>query len=374
MKNDLNILIPDGESTWAINVIQCIGEYSQFNIHVLSRRKKTAAKYSSFIKSFTFHDLRDKNNPWIDILIREIKEKQIDVILPIAEPEISFLIKNKQLFEGETKIVALPSFNDFEISISKIKLYKFLVEHEIPAPESKVINKNINLNDQLVDLQFPLLIKPLNERGGKGIIRFETLDNIIEYIKNEPEPENYIIQQFVEGYDIDCSVLCQNGKILTYTIQKGFISDKNPYAPQLGVEFVKDEKVLNVVSELTKKLNWSGVAHCDLRFDTKDGTNKVLELNARYWGSLESSKKVGINFPKLAIENALGETINQLSYKTEKVVLFRGLLKLIGQKPLTIFKFKFLFQHSNIKELFKDPLPTLFRFKNWFVRKLGVNK
>ena len=53
MSQDINILIPDGESTWTINVIRCLKDHKNYHLHLLSKTTQTAARYSRHIKSFS---------------------------------------------------------------------------------------------------------------------------------------------------------------------------------------------------------------------------------------------------------------------------------------------------------------------------------
>ena len=54
MGNRLNILIPDGESTFAFLVIPCLAAYNEANITVLSRKNRNPLKYSRYIKHYKY--------------------------------------------------------------------------------------------------------------------------------------------------------------------------------------------------------------------------------------------------------------------------------------------------------------------------------
>ena len=38
-----------------------------------------------------------------------------------------------------------------------------------------------------------------------------------------PDEGSYLIQNCLEGYDIDCNVLYQDGRLVAYSIQKGLV-------------------------------------------------------------------------------------------------------------------------------------------------------
>lgn len=356
MAQRINILIPDGESTFAPLLIPCFQQMEGAHVHILSTKKKNSIKYSRYIKSFR---LIERKDDWLEQIQHFVNELNIDMIVPVAEDEARFFIQHQHEFEN-TNIIALPSLESFDIGVNKQKLNTFCLEHGVTVPKSYVVNKINSTTFNLSSIQYPVLIKPLISEGGGGIVRLDTKQLLGEYMK-ESIIENHFIQEYINGYDIDCSVLCENGTIVTYTIQRGNLQASTPYKQQLGVHFLNNENVLKEVATLMKALNWSGIAHLDLRFDKKTNTYKVIEINARFWGSILASLSVGVNFPKLLIELSQGKNVDFQDYKKEEYLQFKGLFKLLKQKPLLLFKFKYITKNTDLKYFFNDPLPTFYK-------------
>lgn len=371
MGSRLNVLIPDGNSTWTLSVLNCLCQNSDYQIFVLSNKKRTPAKYSKHTSYYKYYKrTTDKN--WLEVLSREIESNKISVIIPIAENEIRFFIINAHLLPDFVKVIPLPQLNNFETAIDKHKLSKFLDVNNLPHPRFNYLDR-LSLNSKKeLDLQFPILIKPLHEKGGDGILKFNSQSKLDNYLKKHSDLNEVFVQEYIDGYDIDCSVLCLNGKILVYTIQRGNLLGHNMFAPQLGFKFVKNQNVLNVVKQLMLKLNWSGIAHIDLRYDKKANDFKVIEVNARFWGSIEGSKFAGINFPHLAIQLALNNTIEPVQFKEIEYMRLKGVLKTIKRKPSFLFKKNFLLNNSETRSFLKDPIPTCYRFIEWLSRQLNV--
>ncbi|NNL33400.1 MAG: ATP-grasp domain-containing protein [Flavobacteriaceae bacterium] len=368
MSTKLNVLIPDGESTWAKNVIQCFNKNSSYDFHVLSGEKKTAIKYSNNIASFGFRPLAKDSQERLDWINEVIDEREIAIILPIAEKIMELLLANVSKINPKAKMVPLSSKDKFKIAIHKNLLYDFMLANEIAAPKSFKFNHLHELVSVKEHLRFPVLLKPINGKGGEGIIRFDAYEDLSQYVSGNANLEDAIIQELIMGYDIDCSVLCENGKILTYTIQKGFIPRKTPYMPQLGIEFIQNDEVLRTVSKLMAALDWNGVAHIDLIYDEKEKNYKVLEVNGRFWGSLLGSKKVGVNFPELILRKTEGYEVEHLGYETKKVIIFKGYFKYFAQKPWMIFSPKVYTYRSTFDSFLKDPKPSMFRLWEYLIR------
>lgn len=361
-----NILIPDGDSTWALSVLQCLSQVKEYNIFVLSNKKRTPTKFSRYTYYYKYYE-RHNDEHWLDVINSEIKLNAIDVVVPIAENEIAFFIKNKTKITHATSIIPLPDLTNFEIAIDKRKLSDFAKANKIPHPNSFFMTSEMGTSHFLSTIQFPILVKPLSLKGGDGIQNINSEKHFHELFQNQTE--SLFIQEYIEGYDIDCSVICLNGTILNHTIQKGNLKGDTVFAPQLAFDFLQNNDVLEVAKQTMSKLNWSGIAHLDMRYDSNTNDYKLIEINARFWGSVEASKFAGINFPQQAIELALGEHIIKKDFESIHYMRLKGVWKSIKRNPFFIFKRNYLLNNTEVKMVFNDPLPTFYKFREWLRRR-----
>lgn len=367
MTESQNILISDGNSTWALAVLQCLSQVEGYNIYVLSNKKRAATKYSKYTSHYKFH-VRHNDENWLDVINSQVKLHAINIIVPIAENEIAFFIKYKTKIEHTASIIPLPELASFEIAIDKRRLSDFAKTSQIPHPNSFFITSETDTQQVLSDIEFPILIKPLSLKGGDGILKINTKEKFETYLKKVNQ--SVFIQEYIEGYDIDCSVLCLNGEVLNHTIQKGNLNGNNIFAPQLAFNFLQNDDVLKVAKQIMSKLNWSGIAHLDMRYDAKANDFKLIEINARFWGSIEGSRFAGINFPQQAIELALGKNITKKEFEPIHYMRLKGVLKHIKRNPLFIFKGRYLLNNTEVKMFLSDPLPTFYKFREWLGRRL----
>ena len=59
-----------------------------------------------------------------------------------------------------------------------------------------------------------------------------------------------------------------------------------------------------------RALNWKGIAMVEWKVDPRDGRPKLMEVNPRFWGSLELAVRSGVDFPVLYAQAAAGATDN----------------------------------------------------------------
>lgn len=368
MKAKCHVLIPDGNSTWALTVINCLSQNSDYKLFVLSDKKRTATKFSKHI-SYYKHYKKTSDKHWLDIISKEVEAHNISVIVPIAEDEFRFFISNQKLLSNSVNVIPLPGIQNFETAINKHQLSCFLDKNDLPYPKYKHFDNFKSYSKATFGLNFPVIIKPLHEKGGDGIVKFKNQKELHHYLEKQTNLDDLFFQEYIEGYDIDCSVLCLDGEILIHTVQKGKLEGDNSFAPQLCFDFLNNDIILDVVSKLMQALNWSGVAHIDLRYDENTNDYKIIEVNARFWGSVEGSKFAGINFPDLAIQLALNKQIEKQEYNEIEYMRLKGVLKTIKRNPLFIFKKNYLLNNTEAVSFLKDPIPTLYRFREWLERR-----
>jgi hypothetical protein len=52
-------------------------------------------------------------------------------------------------------------------------------------------------------------------------------------------------------------------------------------------------------ARLLEALDWHGVAEVEFKLDPRDNVPKFMEINGRFWGSLELAIEAGVDFPYL---------------------------------------------------------------------------
>ncbi|WNH12188.1 ATP-grasp domain-containing protein [Thalassobellus suaedae] len=365
----ISVLVLKGHINLLPFIVNCLSQVKSVDIYVISNNKNEGVGRSKKIKNISYYPNTIDDIEWVSNLNKELEKFEIDLILPIDEYGISTLIKYKDLLHQSDKLVLLPELDAFYLANNKGRLSKHLDLFNIPAPKSVLYNKNEICKEP--PIEFPILMKPLEGLGGgKGINLFNDEASLKSFFLSNKVDYPYLIQNYIKGYDIDCSVLCKNGDILAFTIQKGTLAGDSEFVPNIGLDFLFEEDLYNVVEKLMNSLNWSGVAHIDMRYDESDKKFKVIEINPRYWETTEGSEIAGVNFPYLHCLTSLNLSFELPKYKHVKYLNLKGLSKTIRTNGLFLFRLNFIFNNTPVKYYLKDPLPLLFiiyyKIKNMF--------
>lgn len=98
--------------------------------------------------------------------------------------------------------------------------------------------------------------------------------------------------------DGECVASFAHERLQQYPNSGGPSTDRRGiWAPELVDQSVR----------LLKRLDWRGVAMVEWKIDPRDGIPKLMEINPRFWGSLELAVRSGVDFPLLYARAALGE-------------------------------------------------------------------
>lgn len=63
-----------------------------------------------------------------------------------------------------------------------------------------------------------------------------------------------------------------------------------------------DAEMIEASKKLLAAVDWQGVAMVEFKRDVRDGKAKLMEINGRFWGSLQLAIASGIDFPVLYLK------------------------------------------------------------------------
>jgi predicted ATP-grasp superfamily ATP-dependent carboligase len=305
----------------------------------------------------------------LNALTEIINRIHIDVILPVSEEGVLFAATERETLSKLATLPPIPDLESLKTAKNKWLLNQFACQHGLPAPETTLVTHDPTFGQRVSALKYPVLLKPTSLTNGQGIRRFDTLSDLQRFLKSQGETlfkDRHLVQTYVPGYDLGLSVLCRDGELLAFTIQRGIMAHR--LGSLMAMEFVRRDDVLDVGQKLLAALRWNGVAHIDFRHDSRDGRVKIIEMNARYWGSLLGSLVAGVNFPYLACLAAQDVSFPVPKYQLSKyahttTAIKEGLLWFLGKSSLKGFSFR----ETGLRFFLPDPLPEIVKRFQEFV-------
>ena len=249
----------------------------------------------------------------VDEITEKCKEIGICGICSLATDLGNYTVNyvaNKLRLPGNTMECALKSTN-------KHLMRKAFEENGDPSPKSVLVDENTVLSD--LTLEYPVIVKPTDRSGSRGINKLDDPSGLKEAVKNamsESFEKKALIEEFAEGQEYSVEGMSFNGEhhilamTLKYTtgsphfIETGHL-EPAPVSPDM---FEKASKV--VIHALDTLGIKNSASHSEIKIDN-NGNIKIIEIGSRMGGDAIGSDLVyystGIDYLKAAIDVACGK-------------------------------------------------------------------
>jgi predicted ATP-grasp superfamily ATP-dependent carboligase len=307
VSNNEAILILDGEQRSALAVTRSLGKAGLIVYVGTSETTSLAGKSKYCLRELRY------TSPYLDQLqfINDIKSLitrlEIKNVLPITDISISTILLHQHLFDDSTSILCSER-DKYEKASDKSYLVKLAMELDIPVPDSKFYNSSADLKVNEDSMQFPLVLKPstsiirtekeIKQVSVKIVHTKEELEKIIT--QNDAFSLPFMIQEKIVGDGLGIFALFENGQPKAIFSHKR-LREKPPWGgvSVLCESSTPDPDAKEFAIRLLSKLGWNGVAMVEFKRDNRTQLPLLMEINARFWGSLQLSIDAGINFPYL---------------------------------------------------------------------------
>lgn len=317
----MRILVLDGEHRSALAALRSLGR-NGLEVYTGSEFANTISGYSKYCKkAFTYRSPCYYKTEFINDLKDIISKNDIGMIYPMTDASMYRVLQHEEELRKKVQIPAV-SFEKYLSASNKSQLIRMASKRGISCPDSKHYENYEQALDKSNTFEYPLVLKPqfsIIERNNQlvhcGVILIDSPLKLEKVLKERPYFQfPFMVQNVIKGEGLGVFVLCQNGCIRAYSGHRR-IREKPPTG---GVSVVSEstvpEKALMAkIEELLKDLQWSGVAMIEFKNDEKTNTPKIMEINARFWGSLQLSIDAGVDFPfllySLYTDNKLTGTI-----------------------------------------------------------------
>lgn len=243
---------------------------------------------------------------YIEILLDICKKENIKAITTFIDPEIALLSKNREKFEELEILVLAPKQDTAKLCFDKYKMYQYCIEQGINTVKTYSTYDEFYKDYQDKLIQLPVFVKP---RTGSGSVGARKVNNLVELEEACKEDPLLIIQEYMDGIDLDADVYVDS-----ITNEAVRIFTKRKIETKIGgankTTSFKDEKLFEFVQELVKKFNFVGPNDMDFFF--KDGKYYLSEVNPRFGGAYLHAYGAGVDFVECIVNN-----INNIPNKKE---------------------------------------------------------
>lgn len=251
------------------------------------------------------------------------KKEQIDGILAYASdpaaPTAAFVAE-------KLKLPGNP-YDSVEILCNKDRFRDFLKKHNFNTPKAKGYETLTKALDDLKNgfFSFPVLVKPVDSSGSKGVSKIESVNHAKSKILNAMEfsmNKRVIIEEYVEkcGYQIAGDGLSVDGKLVFRCFANDHFNPKceNPFVPiSASIPYNMPENIQTKIHvEIQRLLLLLNMKTCTYNFDIRIDKNSnvyLMEIAPRDGGNYIPQiikYATGVDLVEYSVRSAMGEKIN----------------------------------------------------------------
>ena len=300
------VLVLDANQRSALAVIRSLGRHGLAVVAGDHRANALGAASRYVTASVRYPDPATSPSRFLGEIIAITERLGIETIVPATDLTTMLLVSQPNL--AQFARLAAPRETSYETLTDKARLLELAGRLGIPAPATRIADTAAAIESAAHDIGFPVVLKPARSRYLKGDRVLSTgvqiasrpgaLSELLlrqEWLGDLP----CLVQRFVPGHGAGIFALYgSSGPIAWFAHRR--IREKPPTGGvSVLCESVPVDPVMqSAAAKLLSAADWTGPAMVEFRVGD-DGTPYLMEVNGRFWGSLQLAVDCGVDFPWL---------------------------------------------------------------------------
>lgn len=307
------VLVLDGHTTQALACVRSLAR-AGCTILVASDRRRPLGAWSRYCRA-VFRLSGESLDAFAE-LRAWARERGATVVLPLTERSCVLCDLARDEWQGLGITVACAPGHMLRLAFDKARTVEIAERCGVRTPRSIVPGSPAEATAAAASVGFPCVVKPrfsnawdgsrfLPDRGTRYAASPDALDAAIEATKQgNCWP---LIQSFEDGTGKGVFALCDRGRIVAWFAHER-LRDVRPSGSgsSLRRSIALEAHLREPAERLLRAMEWHGPAMVEFR---DDGVRPpcLMEVNGRFWGSLQLAIAAGVDFPALWLALLRGE-------------------------------------------------------------------
>ena len=256
--------------------------------------------YSNHDGSFLLPRPADDKKRYINELIKVCLENEINLVMPIIDPEIYILSQYVEALKEKGIRVVVSDWNVLNICYNKKCMNDFLKKIDISFPETfySIYELENAINEKGV--RFPVILKPIYGSGSIETYQADTLEQVKSLFH-----EGMMIQKKVGGDEYGIDIFNSFEGVPLRCIVKKKISMRSGETDK-SVSVI-DGRIESTALKIAENLKHVANLDCDLICE--NGKIYCIDLNPRFGGGYPATHVIGVNLIDVLLQLCKGQNI-----------------------------------------------------------------
>lgn len=309
----MRVLLLDGTNRNTLAIARHLGRDHGIEVDVVAQTRNAISFRSRYVRRrILCADPRKDEAGFVECLLRILSEAPYDLLMPVGFRTYEICANHADEFRRHARLI-VTSVTNIGLASRKSATYAQAEQLGIACPRTHVLAAV----DEIESLapSFPAVIKA----------PFESGINIVEYARDRSDltlrfrrlcarhafaaPDLPLVQEYVRGEGYGYFAYYENG-----VCRRDFMHHRIREYPTTGgasscAEAWFDPVLRGLGRRLLDHLRWEGVAMVEFRKRIDTGQYVLMEINAKFWGSLDLALVCGVDFPFFLCRRSLGEEV-----------------------------------------------------------------
>lgn len=311
------VLVTDGDQRAALAVTRGLGQ-AGIPVVVGAETAESLAGASRYCRARCVcpSPLSDAQG-FLSAVTDAVGRYRVTEVIPITDAAMQLLVGPSSPLPLDLRN-GLPSNMSYDLMSDKYRLMEFACRNGVPIPETWFVPDGAVESVIPAITEYPVVVKPGRslQRVGDQWVKSSVhivgsqeelihLYHAIPYLQNPS-----LIQRRIIGEGRGVVALFDHGRPCALFAHRR-VREKPPSG---GVSVLRESVPLSkpmtdYAVGLLESVQWHGVAMVEFKVDKDSGVPMLMEVNGRFWGSLQLAMDAGLNFPYLLYQLAKGDLL-----------------------------------------------------------------
>jgi len=307
----MRALVLDGDTRAALAIVRSLGRRG-IHVTVASEASSSLAGSSRWCSERLVYPCPCSSaRLFVDWLIPTLADKPDTVLFTTSDVTTSIVGKSRLSLPPAARAL-LPPQKSLVLAMNKSATIDLAARLGVPAPKSVEFHRKGSIDVSRVRFGHPVVVKAsqsdLPHRFGTTYAHDPDELRLVlqEVLVDSPSA---LVQEVIAGEGTAIFALFDSGEPLVTFAHRRLI-EKPPWG---GVSVLSESiepppDTLRLALGMLSELGWHGVAMVEFK-RAKAGVPCLMEINPRFWGSLQLAIRSGVDFPYLAFQLAMGQAV-----------------------------------------------------------------
>lgn len=291
------VLVTDGEFKHTLGIVRALAARGH-EVHLLARSGRAPAVHSRAVHAW--YPVPAPGTPEFEARLLELAGALRPAsFLPVGSGSMAAADRIRDRLEAAGVRMALPPAASFVIANDKERAAARAREAGIATPGERLVPDAAAVRDAAGALGLPMILKSAREEGRKAlryVRRIEDAEAAFAEVR-AMATAGVLAQEFVKGEGFGFSALYWNGRRVRHCMHRRVREWPPSGGTSACAESLPDAPALERAgTAVLDALSWHGVAMVEFK-GALTGELKLMEVNAKFWGSHDVALAAGVDFP-----------------------------------------------------------------------------